>query len=85
MKNDYGMTESGGPFMCLSKEDEKFKSSGKVLPWISWKVVDVETGKKLGPNQYGELWGKGPTIFKVWPIQLHVILLFNKIKINVYY
>lgn len=59
------MTESAGLFMAISKGDEKLKSSGKVLPWIQWKIVDVETGKSLGPNQYGELWGKGPTIFKV--------------------
>ena len=39
-------------------------SSGRVLPGNRLKIVDVETGEKLGPGQVGEICGKTQTIMK---------------------
>lgn len=37
-------------------------SEGIVRPNVQMKIVDLETGKTLGPNQVGELCAKGPTV-----------------------
>lgn len=65
LKNDFGMTECAGPLITTPVGAGKLNSVGKVLPWIQWKVVDINTKLELGPHQNGELWTKGPTMFKV--------------------
>ena len=39
-------------------------SSGRVPPGARLKIIDAETGEKLGPGQVGEICGKTPTIIK---------------------
>lgn len=39
-------------------------SVGKVIPFMSVKIRDPETGKSLGPNQVGEICVKGPQVMK---------------------
>ncbi|XP_077296619.1 luciferin 4-monooxygenase-like [Arctopsyche grandis] len=38
-------------------------SCGKINPMMQWKIVDVETGRALGPNQPGEMRVKSPNRF----------------------
>ena len=47
---------------ATSTEDEIFVpgSCGVLLPNTEAKIVDVESGANLGPNQQGELCIKGP-------------------------
>jgi acyl-CoA synthetase (AMP-forming)/AMP-acid ligase II len=39
-------------------------SIGTCVPNTECKVVDVETGTELGPDQQGELWIRGPQVMK---------------------
>ena len=39
-------------------------SSGRLLPGCRLKIIDPETGEKLGPGQIGEICGKTPTLMK---------------------
>jgi len=39
-------------------------SVGQLIPNMTAKIVDVETGKELGVGQQGEVWVKGPNIMK---------------------
>ena len=50
-----GLVIRGGP-------DSKPGSCGTVLPNVSIKVIDTETGKILGPNQTGEAWISSPNL-----------------------
>ena len=40
----------------------KIGSCGVLLPNTEGKIVDLETGKAVGPNQTGELCVKGPQV-----------------------
>lgn len=42
--------------------NHKNGSCGIVLQNVQLKIVDVENGKALGPNNLGELWIKTPTL-----------------------
>lgn len=42
--------------------NHKNGSSGTVLQNVQLKIVDVENGKTLGPNNLGELWIKTPAL-----------------------
>lgn len=65
----YGMTELAG---CITSLDpvldknliikETFATSGRVLPGVTLKVVDVDTGRKLGFYERGELLVKSSTV-----------------------
>lgn len=64
-RQGYGATESTG---CLSATapgywDYKYAMTGGMLVAnTEVKVVDLSTGKELGPNQSGELYARGPQI-----------------------
>lgn len=64
-RQSYGMTESTG---CLSTHPPEFysykyaRSAGKLCASTTMKVLDVQTGKELGPNQTGEILAKGPQV-----------------------
>uniref|UniRef100_A0A2A4J232 Luciferin 4-monooxygenase n=1 Tax=Heliothis virescens TaxID=7102 RepID=A0A2A4J232_HELVI len=59
----YGMTETTGGMSEETDVENKPGSLGKVVAGNIVKIVDVETGKTLGPNQEGEVCVKGPTLF----------------------
>jgi len=62
----YGMTEAS-PVTHLTANLEKdypLGSIGKVVPATEVKIVDIETGAALGPNEEGELLIRGPQIMK---------------------
>lgn len=66
IKQGYGMTESSPvTHMCAEvREEIKYGSVGQCLPNTECKIVDLETGAELGPDQEGELWIRGPQIMK---------------------
>ncbi|KKU32299.1 MAG: AMP-dependent synthetase and ligase [Candidatus Azambacteria bacterium GW2011_GWB1_46_27] len=62
----YGLSEASpvthvNPFSRISR---KIGSIGLPLPGTDAKIVDLETGSELGPNQPGELLIKGPQVMQ---------------------
>lgn len=64
VRQGYGMTE--GTFALCAQDDVHHSkgSVGVLLKGIYGRVVDVETGKCLGPKEIGELHFKGPNVMK---------------------
>jgi acyl-CoA synthetase (AMP-forming)/AMP-acid ligase II len=62
----YGMTEFAGASITHVEGGPAPKpgSVGKPWPSMQARIVDVETGKDLGPNQRGELWMRGPNVMR---------------------
>lgn len=64
----WGMTEtSGGATMPMVRGDEvdsKPGASGRLLPSCEAVIIDPESGESLGPHETGELWVRGPNIFR---------------------
>ncbi|XP_041972413.1 luciferin 4-monooxygenase-like isoform X1 [Aricia agestis] len=59
----FGMTECAG--MIFSGEDPTGKSCGREIGHLKYRLVDPESGKDITePDVPGELWVKGPTVFK---------------------
>jgi acyl-CoA synthetase (AMP-forming)/AMP-acid ligase II len=66
IRQGYGMTETS-PVTHSSPADPaqvKFGSVGVPAPNTECKIVDLETGTPLGPNQEGELCVRGPQVMK---------------------
>nr|6AAA_A Chain A, Blue-shifted Luciferase [Amydetes]6AAA_B Chain B, Blue-shifted Luciferase [Amydetes] len=64
IRQGYGLTETTSACIITPEGDNKPGACGKVVPFFSAKVTDLDTGKTLGPNQRGELWLKGPMVMK---------------------
>ncbi|KAK7863109.1 hypothetical protein R5R35_001997 [Gryllus longicercus] len=62
IRQGYGMTEMTLAALITPPDEHKIGSSGKLLHNLEAKVVDLETGQTLGPNQKGELCFRGETI-----------------------
>ena len=60
-----GLTEVGG-IVLRGGPDSEPGSCGTVLPNVSIKVIDTETGKILGPNQIGEAWIRSPNMMSCY-------------------
>jgi acyl-CoA synthetase (AMP-forming)/AMP-acid ligase II len=62
----YGLTEASplSHVSHLDAEKEKPGSVGYCLPNTQCKIVDVENGAELGPNERGEIWIRGPQVMK---------------------
>lgn len=64
-RQSYGMTES---CCCLTTHPPEYYSfkygnnGGMILGSTIIKVIDVDTGKELGPNETGEILAKGPQV-----------------------
>jgi acyl-CoA synthetase (AMP-forming)/AMP-acid ligase II len=66
IRQGYGMTETS-PVTHSSPVDPaqvKFGSVGVAAPNTECRIVDLETGEPLGPNQEGEVCVRGPQIMK---------------------
>uniref|UniRef100_A0A240PPP9 Luciferin 4-monooxygenase n=1 Tax=Anopheles epiroticus TaxID=199890 RepID=A0A240PPP9_9DIPT len=62
VRTGYGMSETS--LGVISRLNDKTGSVGKVHKTTFVKVVDLETGTALGPNQTGEICVKGPLVMK---------------------
>lgn len=63
--NAYGMTEAAG--MTHGSSDPAFMKFGTIGPCaqnLECKIVNIDTGAELGPNEQGELWLRGPQIMR---------------------
>ena len=63
----FGQTESSPVCTQTTTDDSieiRVSSVGKALPHVECKIVDVETGEELGPNQQGEFCARGYNIMK---------------------
>nr|QGJ83190.1 luciferase [Rhagophthalmus giganteus] len=60
----YGLTETCCAVLITPHDDVKTGSTGKVAPYVQAKIVDLTTGKSLGPNKRGELCFKSEIIMK---------------------
>ncbi|KAF5292803.1 hypothetical protein FQA39_LY13848 [Lamprigera yunnana] len=60
----YGLTEGTLFIFATPRGYNKIGSIGKILPFVSVKVIDVETNRSVGPNQVGEICIKGDVLMK---------------------
>ena len=56
------MTETSPAVTVSPKENPKIGSCGVLIANTQGKIVDLDTGKALGPNERGELCVKGPQV-----------------------
>lgn len=65
IREAYGMTESSSVGLTAQTDKHHKRGSvGTLRNCVYGKVIDLDTGKVLGPNQPGELLFKGPNIMK---------------------
>ena len=56
------MTELSPLALVTPENIAKIGSCGVLIPNTEGKIVDLESGEALGPNQTGELCVKGPQV-----------------------
>ena len=56
------MTETSPVVTLAPKENYKIGSCGVLVANTKVKIVDIDTGKALGPNERGELCVNGPQV-----------------------
>lgn len=61
----YGLSETSPAthYMPWEEWESGMGSIGRLLPLQECKIVDIESGDEVGPNQTGELWLRGPNVF----------------------
>ena len=59
--SDYASSEAGA-IVAPHLQEEKVGYYGKLVPNTEARVVDIHTGKDLGPNQVGEMFVKTPSV-----------------------
>ncbi|XP_039252378.2 putative 4-coumarate--CoA ligase 3 [Styela clava] len=59
----YGLTEFA-PISIANPVTYSYSSAGVISPNTIVKIIDVETGKELGPGEDGEIVAKGPQMMK---------------------
>ncbi|KAF5305715.1 hypothetical protein FQR65_LT07612 [Abscondita terminalis] len=64
VRQGFGLTETTSAVIITPEGDDKPGASGKVVPMMKAKVVDLDTGKSLGPNRRGEICIKGPMLMR---------------------
>jgi len=62
--NAWGMTELTTGGTCSPAEKPVIGKVGIALPSTEYKIVDLNTGEALGPDQEGELCIRGPQVMK---------------------
>ncbi|PSN29669.1 Luciferin 4-monooxygenase [Blattella germanica] len=71
IRQGYGLTETTLSVTVTPFNKVKYGSCGVLVPDTQCKVVDLDTGKNLGPYKSGELCFKGPVIMKGYCGDLH--------------
>lgn len=81
----YGMTETSGMSHVLLEEHKntKINSIGPPVSNTSCKVIDLETGIALGPNQNGEICVKGPQVSTC--LDSNNVWSFNTVRFHSFY
>ncbi|KAJ0966648.1 hypothetical protein J5N97_023565 [Dioscorea zingiberensis] len=67
VRQGYGLTESTGAatyFVAAEEARRRETAVGQLLPGFEGRVVDVASGKPVGPGEEGELWLKSPTVMQ---------------------
>ena len=66
--NSLGMTETCGPHtfdrMDLELPEKLRGSFGRAVPGVSHKIIDPETGRTLGPGEFGEICARGYSVMQ---------------------
>ncbi len=63
----FGMTETAGTVTTSRLDDpleQRVSRLGKPLPGLKVRIVDPESGAEMGPDQRGEVWVKGYSLFE---------------------
>jgi acyl-CoA synthetase (AMP-forming)/AMP-acid ligase II len=67
LQGQFGMTEGSGSmtanYLSDSPED-RIATSGKPLDGTEFAVIDIDTGRRLGTGERGELTFRGPGVFR---------------------
>uniref|UniRef100_A0A023GNQ6 Putative acyl-coa synthetase n=1 Tax=Amblyomma triste TaxID=251400 RepID=A0A023GNQ6_AMBTT len=64
LRNHYGMSESCGVICSPPNGDMASGNVGFPAPMVELKFIDMDTGEKVGPRQYGELYFRIPSVVK---------------------
>nr|BAE80729.1 hypothetical protein [Nipponoluciola cruciata] len=64
VRQGYGLTETTLLSIFSPLNCKKIGSTGKLLPLISAKIIDFDSGKSLGPYEIGEICIKGDVVMK---------------------
>ncbi len=60
----YGMTELSPVSHLVPGDNPRAGAAGLLVPNTQARIVDIESGNTLGPDQEGELWIKGPQVMQ---------------------
>ena len=60
----YGMTEMSPVSHITRLGHGRPGSAGQTAPGTECRIVDIDSGRDLGPGQQGELWVRGPQVMK---------------------
>ncbi len=60
----YGMTEMSPVSHITSLGKGRPGSAGQTAPGTECRIVDIDSGRDLGPGEEGELWVRGPQVMK---------------------
>lgn len=65
-KQGYGMTETSPVTHFTPNDEAQYRpgSCGLLVPNSECRLLDIETGRELGPNERGELYIRGPQVMK---------------------
>jgi acyl-CoA synthetase (AMP-forming)/AMP-acid ligase II len=64
VKQSYGMTESSPVSHLIPEIAPRVGSGGLLVRNTETKIVDIDTGRELGPNERGEIWVRGPQVMR---------------------
>ncbi|KAM7307020.1 hypothetical protein ISCGN_010656 [Ixodes scapularis] len=62
----YGTTEYANVISWLPRETMEYNTIGFPAPDVKIKIVDIDTGRVVGPGELGELWAKSPTSMRAY-------------------
>ncbi|PSN34955.1 hypothetical protein C0J52_17628 [Blattella germanica] len=64
LHHSYGLTETTFTMFTCIVENSSLGTPGRLTPGMECKVIDINTGKTIGPNCRGELCFRGPLLMK---------------------
>jgi acyl-CoA synthetase (AMP-forming)/AMP-acid ligase II len=64
VKQAYGMTELSPVSHLIPESAPRVGAGGLVVRNTEVKIIDIDTGRELGPHQRGEIWVRGPQVMR---------------------